>query len=107
MIITTTSTVDGKTIKDYLGVVRGIVVRTPTIKQGFSGGFKSIVGGKNNAYTEMCEATRHEAYLEMVKHAKELKADGIIGVMYDGSHVHAEQNAIEILCYGTAVKFTP
>lgn len=105
MIVTTTNVVEGKSISEYLGVVRGIVVRTPTIKQGFSGGFKSLVGGKNQAYTEMCEATRQEAYAQMISHAEDMNADAIVGVMYDGSHVHAEQNAIEILCYGTAVKF--
>lgn len=105
MIVTTTNMIDGKTVAEYLGVVRGIIVRTPTIGQGLTGGLKSIVGGKNAAYTAMCEATRQEAYDLMVKHAEDINADGIIGVMYDASHVHAEQNAIEILCYGTAVKF--
>ena len=103
MIVTTTSSTDSE-IQEYLGIVRGIVVRTPTITQNIGGSLKSMIGGKNAAYTRMCEAVRQEAYNLMIEHAKDLNADAIIGVMYDASHVHAEQNAIEILCYGTAVK---
>ena len=44
--VTTTFDFDGHTIVEYKGVVRGIVVRSPTIMQGILGGLKNIVGGK-------------------------------------------------------------
>ena len=56
--VTTTFDFDGHKIVEYKGVVRGIVVRSPTIVQGILGGLKNIVGGKIGAYTEMCEQTR-------------------------------------------------
>ena len=52
--VTTTFTIEGYRIKQYLGVVRGLVVRAPTISQGILGGLKSIIGGQIGAYTEMC-----------------------------------------------------
>jgi uncharacterized protein YbjQ (UPF0145 family) len=60
--VTTTFNFDGYAIKTYKGVVRGIVVRSPTIAQGILGGLKSFVGGRIGAYMEMCEQARRQAY---------------------------------------------
>ena len=49
MIVTTGNEVTGYAISSYIGIVRGIVVRSPSIGQGFRGAFKSIVGGNNAA----------------------------------------------------------
>ena len=62
MIITTGNEVTGRQITRYLGIVRGIVVRSPTIGQGLMGGLKQIVGGNIEAYAQVCEAARQEAY---------------------------------------------
>jgi uncharacterized protein YbjQ (UPF0145 family) len=45
MIATTGIEVAGQTISSYLGIVRGIVVRAPSITQGILGGLKQVVGG--------------------------------------------------------------
>lgn len=47
MIVTTTFSIEGHRIKDYKGIVRGLIVRAPTIGQGIRGKFKSIIGGEN------------------------------------------------------------
>ncbi len=105
MTITTTFTVEGYRIARYLGVVRGIIVRSPTIAQGIFGGLKSIVGGRIGAYTEMCDQARQQAYDLMLDHAGSLGANAIIGMCYDASEVG--QGASEVLCYGTAVVIEP
>jgi uncharacterized protein YbjQ (UPF0145 family) len=99
--VTTTFDFEGHTIVEYKGVVRGIVVRSPTIVQGILGGLKNIVGGKIGAYTEMCEQTREDAYQELLKHAQELGANAIVGFRYDSSDL--KDSSTEVLCYGTAV----
>jgi uncharacterized protein YbjQ (UPF0145 family) len=103
MIVTTTFTVEGHTIVEYKGIVRGIIVRAPTIAQGFMGGLKNIIGGRIGAYTDMCEQARQTAYDEMVVHAKQLGANAIVGVHYDAAEVVSSGSATEVLCYGTAV----
>jgi hypothetical protein len=70
--VTTTFTIEGYKIVAYKGVVRGIVVRSPTIAQGIIGGLKNIVGGRIGAYTQMCEQTRQHAYDLMIEHALQL-----------------------------------
>ena len=106
--VTTTFTVEGYRIKQYLGVVRGIIVRAPTIAQGIMGGLKSIVGGRIGAYTEMCEQTRQQAYDLLIDHARALGANAIVGLRYDASDIGRGQGgATEVLCYGTAVIIEP
>ena len=99
--VTTTFSFDGHHIVEYKGIVRGIIVRSPTIIQGILGGLKNIVGGKIGAYTEMCEQTRQDAYRELLKHAEEIGANAIVGFRYDSSDL--KDSSTEVLCYGTAV----
>ena len=105
MNVTTTFDFNGFRIVEYKGLVRGIIVRSPTISQGFMGGLKNIIGGKIGAYTTMCEQTRDQAYQEMLSHAQELGANAIVGVRYDASEVI--ERSTEVLCYGTAVVLEP
>ena len=99
--VTTTFDFDGHRIVEYKGIVRGIIVRSPTIMQGILGGLKNVIGGKIGAYTEMCEQTRQDAYAELLKHAEELGANAIVGFRYDYSDL--KDSSTEVLCYGTAV----
>ncbi len=103
MPVTTTFTIEGYRIRQYLGVVRGIIVRAPTISQGILGGLKSIIGGQIGAYTEMCEQARQHAYELLIDHARAVGANAIVGLHYDASEVGGKTAATEVLCYGTAV----
>jgi len=105
--VTTTFNIDGYKIAAYKGVVRGIIVRAPTIVQGFLGGLKSIIGGQIGAYTEMCEQTRQQAYELMIRHAVEVGANAVVGLRFDASEVASKVSATEVLCYGTAVVIEP
>jgi uncharacterized protein YbjQ (UPF0145 family) len=101
LIVTTGNEVQGYEIEEYLGIVRGIVVRSPSIGQGFRGAFKSIVGGNNAAFEEVCEAARQDAFKRMAGQAREVGADAIIGMRYDATEF--QQGTTEVLAYGTAV----
>ena len=103
MLVTTTFTIEGHEIVDYKGIVRGIIVRSPTITQGIFGGLKSIIGGQIGAYAEMCEQAREQAYELLLQHAADLGANAIVGMRYDASEVGGKTSSTEVLCYGTAV----
>jgi uncharacterized protein YbjQ (UPF0145 family) len=102
IIVTTTNDIVGHKITQYLGIVRGIVVRSLSIGQGFKGAFRSLGGGNIKEFTSVCEIARHEAYEEMIRNAESLSADAIIGMQYDATEF--VQGATEVLAYGTAVK---
>jgi uncharacterized protein YbjQ (UPF0145 family) len=108
MHVTTTLSFDGFRIVDYRGVVRGIIVRSPTLSQGFFGGLKSIIGGNIGAYTEMCEQARQQAYDLLLEHAEAVGANAVVGLRYDASEIGSKNSsATEVLCYGTAVVIEP
>ena len=108
MPVTTTFTIEGYQIVQYLGVVRGIIVRAPTIAQGLLGGLKSIVGGNIGSYTQMCEQARQTAYDLLIEHAQALGANAIVGLRYDASEIGGKtSSSTEVLCYGTAVVVEP
>ena len=102
MIVTTGNEIPGTTIVEFLGIVRGIVVRSPSISQGILGGLKQIIGGNIESYAQVCEAARKEAFSRMVAAANQLRADAIIAMRYDATEFTS--NATEVLAYGTAVR---
>ncbi len=102
IIITTGIEVAGTEIVEYLGVVRGIVVRATGIGRGIIGGLKSIAGGNIEEFAHVCENARLEAFNRMIQHAHQIGADAIIGMRYDATEF--SQGSTEVLAYGTAVK---
>ncbi|RCH55950.1 YbjQ family protein [Mucilaginibacter hurinus] len=102
MLVTTSTHLEGYTITDHLGVVRGITVRSRGIGGNILGGLQTIVGGRNSIYTELCEKARQEAYNLLILHAQEVGANAIISMRYDANEVM--QGVTEVLAYGTAVK---
>lgn len=105
MIITTGNEVEGYEISKYIVIVRGIVVRSPNIAQGFLGGLNQIIGGNIDVYMRICEKAREDAYELMVQHAEEVGANAVIGMRYDATEFI--QGVTEVLAYGTAVIITP
>ena len=105
MIVTTGMGVDGRQVSEYLGVVRGIVVRATGIGRGIVGGLKSIAGGNIEEFTVVCEEARREAFNRMVQHAIEIGADAVIGMRYDATEF-GQGGTTEVLAYGTAVKLS-
>ena len=101
-IVTTGNDVAGYEITQYLGIVRGIVVRSAGIGRGILGGLRSIGGGNIPEYVAVCEEARQHAYQLMLTHAAEVGADAIIAFRYDATEFM--QGSTEVLAYGTAVK---
>jgi uncharacterized protein YbjQ (UPF0145 family) len=99
--ITTTFDFAGFKIVRYMGVVRGITVRSRSVIGNFAGGIQTMFGGNISIYTELCEHARAEAFQLMVQHAEQIGANAIIGVRYDANEV--TDGVTEVLSYGTAV----
>jgi len=102
---TTAFTLDGYIIKNNLGVVRGITVRSRSVIGTFGATLQTLIGGNITLLTELCEKTREEAFSLMLQHAQQLGANAVVGVRYDATEVM--QGVTEVLCYGTAVVVSP
>lgn len=100
-LITTAFTIDGYRIKQNLGVVRGIVVRSRSIFGTIGAGLQTLFGGNITLFTELCEKTRNDSYELMIVHALQIGSNGVIGFRYDANEVMS--GVTEVLAYGTAV----
>lgn len=100
-LITTAFTIDGYRVKQNLGIVRGIVVRSRSVFGTLGGSLQTLFGGNITLFTELCEKTRKESFELMVNHAEEIGANAIIGFRYDANEVMS--GVTEVLAYGTAV----
>jgi uncharacterized protein YbjQ (UPF0145 family) len=100
-LITTAFSIDGYRIKQNLGVVRGIIVRSRSVFGTIGASLQTLFGGNITLFTELCERTRLDSFELMVKHAEELGANAVLGFRYDANDVMS--GVTEVLAYGTAV----
>ena len=104
-LVTTAFELPGFRIRQNLGVVRGIVVRSRNVFVNIGAALQTLVGGNIVAWTRLCEQTRADAFEIMIQHATELGANAIVGARYDATEVSS--GATEVLAYGTAVIVEP
>jgi uncharacterized protein YbjQ (UPF0145 family) len=105
MIVATTNDIAGHRVVRYLGVVRGITVRSRSIVGNVGASIQALFGGNITLYTSLCERARVEAYELMVEHAAQMGANAVIAMRYDANEVAA--GITEVLAYGTAVVVEP
>lgn len=104
-MVTTGFEFNGYKIVRYLGVVRGITVRSRSVIGNIGAGFQSLVGGKITIYVELCEKAREEAFELLLQHAAAIGANALVGMRYDANEV--ADGITEVLAYGTAVVIQP
>jgi uncharacterized protein YbjQ (UPF0145 family) len=104
-MVTTAFELPGYRVRQSLGVVRGIVVRSRNVFVNIGAVFNQLVGGNITAWTNLCEQARREAFDIMVMHATETGANAIIGARYDATEIAT--GVTEVLAYGTAVVVEP
>ena len=104
-LATTTFSFDGHRIVRYLGVARGITVRSQSVVGTFASRLNMLVGGHIGLLTVLCERTRADAFEIMLAHAEKLGANAVIGLRYDAAEVMS--GVSEVICYGTAVVVEP
>ena len=99
--VTTAFEIPGQRVVRNLGIVRGIVVRSRSIVGSLGASLQTLFGGNITLYTQLCERARAEASELMLRHAREMGANAVIGVRYDATEIGP--GVTEVLAYGTAV----
>jgi len=101
MIVTTMQTVEGKKIKQILGVAKGNTIRARNIGRDILAFFKNIIGGEIEEYTKLMGEAREQAIDRMCLQAEQMGANAVVCMRMTTSYIMT--NAAEILAYGTAV----
>lgn len=102
MIVATTSTLQGKEIESYLGIVSGEVILGANVVRDFLAGITDIIGGRSGAYESKLAEGRDLAIEEMKNKAVRLGADAVIGVDLDFETLR--EGMMICVATGTAVK---
>ncbi len=107
IMVTTTSSLDGYSVRRYIGLVRGLTVRQPTMQQNMAAGMQGMFNVNIEAYAQMCDQAREQSYKLMLQHALALGANAVLAVRYDSTPFSEKFMETEVLCYGTAVYVEP
>lgn len=83
MIITTTPSLEGRTIERYIGIVSGEAIMGANVVRDFFASVTDIIGGRSGAYENKLAQGREIAIQEMKEQARRLGANAIIGVDLD------------------------
>lgn len=104
MIVTTTPTVEGRKINDYLGIVTGEAIVGANIFKDVFASIRDIVGGRSASYEKELAQAREVALLEMEEEARNRGADAVIGVDLDYEVLGQTNGMLMVSVSGTAVK---
>ena len=103
MIQTTTPSVEGRTITEYLGVVTGEAILGANIFKDLFAGVRDIVGGRSGAYEEELRKAREIAMSELAAEATARGADAVVGIDLDYETV-GQGSMLMVTASGTAVR---
>ena len=104
MILTTTPTIEGRTITEYKGVVFGEVISGVNFIRDFAASIRNIVGGRSGSYEEELINARNQAMNEMVDRAARLGANAVVGIDIDYEVLGENNGMLMVTASGTAVK---
>ncbi len=104
MIISTTPTLEGKTIEAYYGIVTGEAIMGANVFRDFFAGIRDIVGGRTRSYEDVLKRAKEEALNEMANEAMRLGANAILSVDIDYETIGTGNTMLMVAVSGTAVK---
>lgn len=102
MILTTTSTLQNRSIVEYCGVVSGEAILGANVFRDFFANIRDIIGGRAGAYEQSLRQAKDIAMKEMEQAAEKLGANAIIGIDLDYETIG--EGMLMVSASGTAVK---
>ena len=103
MLLTTTPTIEGKTITKYHGVVAGEAILGANVFRDFFAGIRDIVGGRTQSYERVLADARAMAFADLEEAAKQAGANAVIGIDIDYESVGQSGGMLMVTISGTAV----
>lgn len=100
--ITTTDSLDGRDVTEYVGVVSGEAVIGANIVSDIASGIRDVVGGRSGSYEKKIETGREEAIKDIRAEAEDLGADAVIGASFD--YEEMAEGMLWVNLSGTAVE---
>lgn len=103
MLMTTTPSVDGRRIQQYLGVVTGEAILGANLFKDLFAGIRDLVGGRSSTYERELQKARDIAMQEVAERAAELGANAVVGIDIDYEVLGQANGMLMVAVSGTAV----
>jgi uncharacterized protein YbjQ (UPF0145 family) len=103
MIVSTTAVLEGKPVREYLGIVTGEAILGANVFRDLFAGIRDVIGGRSGSYEQVLREARDAALSEMQEEARKRGADAIVGVDLDYETV-SQGTMLMVTASGTAVK---
>ena len=103
MILTTTPTLEGQPIKQYLGIVTGETINGANAIKDFMAGLTDFFGGRSTTYEKVLIEAKESALAELQQRAAQKGANAIVGIDLDYETVGANGGMLMVTVSGTAV----
>ena len=104
MIITTTNTIEGRPVREYLGIVNAQSIIGANIFKDILGGLRDVLGGRSGTYERVLEEAKQDALRELEQKARGMGADAVLAVDLDFETVGGSGSMLMVIATGTAVK---
>lgn len=104
MLLTTTPTIEGRPIRQYLGIVTSEAIIGANIVKDIFAGIRDIVGGRSGTYEKVIEEARLNALRELEGKANYMGANAVVGIDLDFETIGANGSMLMVVATGTAVK---
>lgn len=104
MITTTTPTIEGRPIQQYLGVISSESIIGANIFKDLFAGIRDIVGGRSSTYERVIEEARKNALAELIQKAQTIGANAVVGIDLDFETVGSNGSMLMVIATGTAVR---
>ena len=112
MIVTTTATINGQPIQEYLGVAAGEAIMGANVLKDISANIRDLVGGRSGSYEKVVNEARDIAMNDLIERAKDLGANAIVGIDVDyetidrqtGDSKGSRTSMLMVSVTGTAVR---
>lgn len=103
MIVTTTTSIEGKPVRQYLGIVTGEVIVGANLFRDLFASITDIVGGRSGKYENVLARARKEALEEMEEAARKLGGNAVLAVDLDYEVLGQNGSMLMVSASGTAV----
>ena len=103
MILSTTPTLEGKSIREYKGIVVGEAILGANVFRDLFAGIRDIIGGRSGAYEKELARAREIAFEELSERAEKLGANAVVGIDIDYEVVGQNGSMLMVSISGTAV----
>ncbi|MBR5989643.1 Uncharacterized conserved protein YbjQ, UPF0145 family [Prevotella aff. ruminicola Tc2-24] len=103
MILTTTPTIEGHTIREYKGLVTGETIIGANIVKDFFAGIRDVVGGRSASYEQVLREAKDTSLKEMMERAQVIGANAVVGIDIDYETIGSNGSMLMVSTSGTAV----